>query len=90
MSRQVGDLVMIHVPKSRLPSGTHHKLKARKLGPFHIILKCGDNAYVIDLPPELKISNVFNVKNMSEYFPPDASPIALDDSGPSSLNIGEN
>lgn len=59
-----GDLVMIHLNKFRYPSGTYHKLQAKKIGSFLIKKKLGDNAYVIGLPSHLKISNT----SMSKTF----------------------
>ncbi|KAA0035682.1 DNA/RNA polymerases superfamily protein [Cucumis melo var. makuwa] len=66
-----GDLVMIHLRKNRFPTGTYNKLKDRQLGPFRIIKKIGDNAYKIELPPDLHIHPVFNVADLKQYYAPD-------------------
>lgn len=62
-----GDLVMIHLRKSRFPKGTHNKLHPRKFGPFRILKCYGDNAYHIELPDDLRIKPIFNVADIFEY-----------------------
>ena len=66
-----GELVMIHLRKARLPIGKYNKLQSKKLGPYPIIKKFGDNAYKIDLPDHIHINLIFNVADIFEYFPPD-------------------
>ena len=45
---------MVYLRKER--GGGQKKLDAKKIGPFRIIQKINDNAYVLDLPHEMKIS----------------------------------
>lgn len=61
---QEGDLVMIHLRKSRFPMVTYNKLKNRKLGPFKILRAYGNNAYRLELPSDLHINLVFNVADI--------------------------
>ena len=37
----------------------------RKLGPCQILKKFGTNAYEIRLPPEIGISPIFNIENLT-------------------------
>ena len=69
-----GELVMVHLTKSRFPAGEFHKLQAKKLGPFRIQQRINDNAYMLDLPSNWNISSTFNVSDLYEYHPPDGVP----------------
>lgn len=44
---KIGDLLMIHLKKSRLRTGHHSKLTNKKMGPFPIIEKLGPNSYAL-------------------------------------------
>lgn len=69
---EVGELVMAHLSKERTPTASYSKLQDLKIGPFRISSKIDPNAYVLELPCHLQISSTFNVKDLCEYFPPDA------------------
>ena len=43
---EVGDLVWVHLRKDRFPPRKFRKLKLREDGPFKIIEKIGENAYM--------------------------------------------
>ena len=51
--------------------GAVKKLHARSAGPFQIMKKLNDNAYVIDLSKNFGISSTFNVEDLVDYKDPD-------------------
>ncbi|KAK8947266.1 hypothetical protein KSP39_PZI006860 [Platanthera zijinensis] len=67
---KVGDLVMVRLIPERLPTGTLKKLADRRAGPFRLIKKLGDNAFLLELPPDWGISPVFNVSDLTPYIAP--------------------
>ena len=65
---QEGDLVWLHLRKDRFPQERNSKLKPRGDGPFKVLKKINDNAYVIDIPTDkYLVSNTFNVFDLSPY-----------------------
>ena len=58
---------MIFVRDERFIRGTTQKLQPGMYGPYSILKKLEDDAYVIDLPDTLKISKVFHVRDFFEY-----------------------
>lgn len=68
---EVGDLVWAVLTKDRMPSRTYNKLKAKKIGPLEVLERINDNAYRLRLPDGVNTSDVFNVKYLSRYVPPD-------------------
>ncbi|EOX94046.1 Uncharacterized protein TCM_003129 [Theobroma cacao] len=62
-----GDQVLVHLRQERFPKGTYHKLKSRKFGPCKVLKKISSNAYLIELPPELQISPIFNILDLYPF-----------------------
>ena len=48
-----------------MPAHAYNKLKAKKIGPLTIVERINDNAY------RLQTSDMFNVRYLSRYAPPD-------------------
>ncbi|PHT39626.1 hypothetical protein CQW23_18480 [Capsicum baccatum] len=69
ISFQVDDQLMVYLRKERLPTGVHEKLRQKKYCPYTILKKINKNAYVVDFPSEMNISNTFNVADLSLYHP---------------------
>lgn len=60
-----GDYVMVRVALERFPEHAVRNLHARSIDPFPVTRKLGADAYMLDLPPTLSISPVFNIADLS-------------------------
>lgn len=63
----VRDLVWVDFKKERLPKCKYTKLMQRKIGPCQILKKCAQNAYEIQIPPNLGLSHIFNVCDLTLF-----------------------
>ena len=63
----VGDFVMVHLNKEKLQKGMHTKLQMKRIGPCKVLAKYGENAYKVELPPNLGISPIFNVQDLIAF-----------------------
>ena len=45
----------------------HSKLQQRKYGPYQIVKKINNNAYVVDLPTWMRISKTLNVVDLTLF-----------------------
>jgi hypothetical protein len=54
--------------QDRFPDQRKSKLQPRADGPFKVLRKINDNAYVVDLPSAYGVSNSFNVADLSPFF----------------------
>lgn len=66
-----GDLVWVHLTRDRIPAREYNKLKSKKVGPLRVAARINDNVYRITLPAGMTTSDVFNVRYLSKYSPPD-------------------
>ncbi|CAL2237612.1 unnamed protein product [Prunus armeniaca] len=69
----VGNFVMVRIKPERFPQGIAKKLQARSMGPFQVLKQLGSNAYMLELPPEMGISPIFNIEDLAPYKEPAAS-----------------
>ncbi|KAK1652821.1 hypothetical protein QYE76_070626 [Lolium multiflorum] len=59
---------MSYLRKERFPQERNSKLKPRGDGPFKVLKRINNNAYVIDIPTsKYLVSNTFNVSDLSPY-----------------------
>ena len=62
----VGDELIVFISKARMQGG-HCKLQQRKYGPYQIVKKISNKAYVVDLPTWMRISKTFNVADLTLF-----------------------
>jgi hypothetical protein len=62
-SFRVGDRVWLQLNKKRL-QGLGNKIKALRYGSCEVLVKVGDNAYILSLPQYMHIYSIVNVDNL--------------------------
>jgi hypothetical protein len=60
--------VIVYLRKGRLSSGTSRKQRNKKYGPYKVLKKINNNAYVIDFPEEVAIFPTFNLIDILNIF----------------------
>jgi hypothetical protein len=68
MAFQLGDQVWLHLDKKCF-KGHHHKLLPIRYGLYTILDKIRENAYRLDMPPQLGVHNFINVNNLKLFEP---------------------
>jgi hypothetical protein len=53
------DMGWLHLRKDHFPTLRRSKLMSRAAGPFKVLTKINDNAYILDLPAEFCVSTSF-------------------------------
>jgi hypothetical protein len=66
-----GDMVWLHLRKDQFPTLCRSKLMPRAAGPFKVLTKINDNAYILDLPAEFGVSTSFIVADLKPYMAED-------------------
>lgn len=68
------DYVIVQIRPERFPTRIVKKLYARSAGPFKILKKINDNAFLLDLPEGFNFSSTFNIEGLVEYKGLDLNP----------------
>ncbi|KAF8390371.1 hypothetical protein HHK36_024896 [Tetracentron sinense] len=63
-----GDMVMARLRPKRFSTGTYHKVHSKNVGPYHVLKRLGENAYLLELLPDVRFSPIFNIEDLTAYF----------------------
>ena len=64
---ELGDWVLVHMRKERIPAHRQSKLHPRGDGPFQVLERINDKAYKLDFQGEYNINATFNVSDLSPF-----------------------
>ena len=59
--------IKVNSKKNTFRLGKYKEFSPRYCGPFEILAKVGSVAYQLDLPPNIKVNNVFHVSILKRY-----------------------
>ena len=62
-----GDWVWLHLRKDRFPTKRKSKLSPRGDGPFQVLKRINNNAYILDLPKEYGVHHTFNIIDLISF-----------------------
>ena len=63
----MGDQVVVWLRLERHSPSTATKLHACSVGPFWVLTRVHENAYVVNIPPSWGISSTFNMADLAAY-----------------------
>ena len=66
-SFQEGDMVLLSTKNIGLSNSGTFKLLPRYVGPFKVLSKVGELAYRLQLPPTMRIHNVFHISKLKQF-----------------------
>ncbi|CAL8082758.1 unnamed protein product [Prunus armeniaca] len=81
-----GNYIMVYLKNERFPMGTYRKCQPCKYGPYKILKKINNNAYIVDLRSSMEISSTFNATDLYAFHEDDLLYIE-DNSGSSSSEV---
>jgi hypothetical protein len=64
---EFGDQFLAHIRKEIFSRGTYYKLKLKKIGPYKILKRFGENDYELELLGDVGISPIFNIPYLYPY-----------------------
>ena len=56
---------MVRIKPEWYPKVTYKKLHSKNVGPYRVLKKINSNAYVVDFPENMGISNIFNIEDLT-------------------------